>query len=40
MAFDVDMFPPSGLFELTREGAPVWVNVTNVLYIEPVKEVD
>jgi hypothetical protein len=39
-AFDVDTFPPSGLFELTRDGVPVWVNVTNVLYMEPVKEVD
>ncbi len=39
-AFAVDTFPTGGLFELTRDGVPVWVNVTNVLYMEPIKEVD
>jgi hypothetical protein len=36
----VEKFPSSGLFELTREGSPIWVNVANVLYMEPVKTVD
>ena len=36
----MDAVPPSGLFELTRDGVPVWVNMGNVLYMEPVKEVD
>jgi hypothetical protein len=39
-AATVEKFPPSGLFELTRDGVPVWVNVANVLYLEPVKVVD
>ena len=36
----VERFPSSGLFKLTREGSPIWVNVANVLYIEPVKTLD
>ena len=36
----VEKFPSSGLFKLTSEGVPVWVNVANVLYLEPVKVVD
>jgi hypothetical protein len=36
----VERFPSSGLFKLTREGSPIWVNVANVLYIEPVETVD
>ncbi len=39
-AATVEKFPSSGLFELTRDGVPVWVNVANVLYLEPVKVVD
>jgi hypothetical protein len=39
-ASQVDTFPPSGLFELTRDGVSVFVNIANVLYMEPVKEVD
>jgi hypothetical protein len=36
----VEKFPSSGLFELTRDGVPIWVNAANVLYLEPVKVVD
>ena len=36
----VEKFPSSGLFKLTSDGVPVWVNVANVLYLEPVKVVD
>jgi hypothetical protein len=36
----VERFPSSGLFKLTREGSPIWVNVANVLYIEPVETLD
>ena len=39
-AATVEKFPSSGLFELTRDGVPVWVNVANVLYLEPIKVVD
>jgi hypothetical protein len=39
-AATVEKFPMSGLFELTRDGMPIWVNVANVLYMEPVKEID
>jgi hypothetical protein len=39
-AATVEKFPTSGLFELTRDGVPIWVNVANVLYMEPVKEID
>jgi len=31
----VEKFPSSGLFELTRDGVPIWVNIANVLYLEP-----
>jgi hypothetical protein len=33
----VEKFPTRGLFELTRDGVPIWVNVANVLYLEPVE---
>jgi hypothetical protein len=36
----VEKVPSSGLFELTKDGVPIWVNVANVLYMEPVKEID
>lgn len=36
----VEKFPSSGLFKLTSDGVPVWVNVANVLYLEPVKVVE
>jgi hypothetical protein len=39
-AATVEKFPSSELFELTRDGVPIWVNVANVLYLEPVKEID
>jgi hypothetical protein len=39
-AATVEKFPSSGLFELTRDGVPIRVNVANVLYLEPVKEID
>ena len=39
-AATVEKFPTSGLFELTRDGVPIWVNVANVLYLEPVKVID
>jgi hypothetical protein len=39
-AATVEKFPTSGLFELTRDGVPIWVNVANVLYMEPVKVID
>ena len=26
--------------QLTRDGLPIWVNLANVLYMEPVKEID
>jgi hypothetical protein len=39
-AATVEKFPTRGLFELTRDGVPIWVNVANVLYLEPVKETD
>lgn len=39
-AATVEKFPTRGLFELTRDGVPIWVNVANVLYLEPVKVSD
>jgi hypothetical protein len=33
----VEKFPTMGLFELTSDGVPIWVNVANVLYLEPVE---
>jgi hypothetical protein len=39
-AATVEKFPTRGLFELTRDGVPIWVNVANVLYLEPVKVID
>jgi hypothetical protein len=39
-ATTVEKFPSRGLFELTRDGVPIWVNAANVLYLKPAKETD